>query len=426
MLTRLRLTDFKSFAEDTFVLDAFTLLIGSNASGKSNVRDALRILHGVGRGYTLAEILGEKWADGGVRVWNGIRGGARQAVRYGAAEPCFMIEADFTVPDATSTQKLVPMTYRLSVRIDGAHPSIASEALLQNGTRIYDTHPDGSALGSGPTYDTIKARVHSVRAGRPPEVPFRIDRPILTQMLDPHAQTRKATREAARLAQSYLGQMRFLDLDPDAARRASPRGITTLGDRGENLSSVLAALSEDDTARDVLTSWIRALTPMDATGLRIEEDLNGNALAVLIEGNGQHTPLSSASDGTVRFLAMVAAMLHDDNPRTLFFEELENGIHPHRVNLLLDLIETSVRENSAQVIATSHSPQLLEHGYRAENARPILIARSATGTSSAWDVKAQPAMSDVIAHDDLSDLMSDGWFEDFAELTAETQDTDAS
>src|SRR5699024_12812409 len=66
MFTRLRLMDFKSFKDTTFSLDAFTLLIGSNASGKSNVRDALRILHGVGRGYSVVEILGEKWAEGGV------------------------------------------------------------------------------------------------------------------------------------------------------------------------------------------------------------------------------------------------------------------------------------------------------------------------------------------------------------------------
>jgi predicted ATPase len=34
-------------------------MVGANASGKSNVRDALRVLHGVGLGYPLAEILGE-------------------------------------------------------------------------------------------------------------------------------------------------------------------------------------------------------------------------------------------------------------------------------------------------------------------------------------------------------------------------------
>ncbi len=418
MFTQLRLLDFKSFEDTTFSLDAFTLLIGSNASGKSNVRDALRVLHGVGRGYSLAEILGEKWAEGGVRVWTGVRGGARQAVRYGVDDHAFQIEASFTVPSATGSARTTPMRYRITVKIAGNAPEVTGEALFERGKYVFETHPDGVALGRGSAHRTIKARVRS-RGGRPPERTFLADRPLLTQMLEPNVTT-ESNREAARRAQQFLGAMRFLDLDPDAARRSSQRGITTLGDRGDNLSSVLADLSGTETARDVLTSWIRALTPMDAVDLRFEDDLNGNTLAVLIEGNGHETPLTSASDGTVRFLAMVAAMLNEATPRVLFFEELENGIHPHRVNLLLDLIETSVRESKAQVIATSHSPQLLEHGYHADDARPILIARSVDGTSTAWDVKNESGMTEVINQDDLSDLMSDGWFEDMAALSTAT------
>ncbi|MGO1390989.1 ATPase [Brachybacterium sp. JB7] len=418
MFTRLRLMDFKSFKDTTFSLDAFTLLIGSNASGKSNVRDALRILHGVGRGYSVAEILGEKWAEGGVRVWTGVRGGARQAVRYGVEDHAFQIEADFTVPGTTETSKPTAMRYRLTLAVAGNTPEVVGEALEERGKYVFDTHPDGDGLGPGSAHRTIKVRMRSP-SGRPPEQTFLTDRPLLTQMLEPGA-TSEQNREAARRAQQFLGAMRFLDLDPDAARRSSQRGITTLGDRGDNLSSVLAALSETESAREVLTSWIRALTPMDAVDLRFEDDLNGNTLAVLIEGNGHETPLTSASDGTVRFLAMVAAMLHEATPRVLFFEELENGIHPHRVDLLLDLIETSVRASAAQVIATSHSPQLLEHGYHADDARPILIARTESGISTAWDVKQERSMTEVIDQDDLSDLMSDGWFEDIAALSGTT------
>ncbi|ATG50513.1 ATPase [Brachybacterium vulturis] len=419
MFTQLRLQDFKSFEDTTFALDAFTLLIGSNASGKSNVRDALRILHGVGRGYSVAEILGEKWAEGGVRVWTGVRGGARQAVRYGVEDHAFQITADFTIPSGAGSARPIPMSYRITFRVEENTPEVVGEALMERGKYVFETHPDGVGLGSGAAHRTIKARVRS-RGGRPPEQAFLTDRPLLTQMLEPGAAT-ESNRWAAQRAQQFLGAMRFLDLDPDAARRSSQRGITTLGDRGDNLSSVLADLSDSDSARNVLTSWIRALTPMDAVDLRFDDDLNGNTLAVLIEGNGHETPLVSASDGTVRFLAMVAAMLHESTPRVLFFEELENGIHPHRVDLLLDLIETSVRDSGAQVIATSHSPQLLEHGYHAEDARPILIARSADGISVARDVKSESSMTEVIDQDDLSDLMSDGWFEDMAALSAEPE-----
>jgi len=43
-----------------------TLVVGTNASGKSNLRDALRFLHGIGLGYPPAEILGEKYGPDGL------------------------------------------------------------------------------------------------------------------------------------------------------------------------------------------------------------------------------------------------------------------------------------------------------------------------------------------------------------------------
>ena len=61
MITSLRLIDFKNFTDETLHLGPFTVIIGANASGKSNIRDAFRFLHGIGRGYTLAENIGGKY-----------------------------------------------------------------------------------------------------------------------------------------------------------------------------------------------------------------------------------------------------------------------------------------------------------------------------------------------------------------------------
>ena len=56
---------------------------------------------------------------------------------------------------------------------------------------------------------------------------------------------------------------------------------------------------------------------------------------------------------------MIAAMLGPKPAKFYFIEELENGIHPTRLHLLLQLIEQKVAEGNIQVVATSHSPQLL-------------------------------------------------------------------
>ena len=82
MFTSLRLVNFKNFADETLKLGPFTVIVGANASGKSNIRDAFRFLHGIGRGYTLAEIMGGKLGPGGYVEWEPIRGAPNEIVRF--------------------------------------------------------------------------------------------------------------------------------------------------------------------------------------------------------------------------------------------------------------------------------------------------------------------------------------------------------
>ncbi len=90
-------TNFKSFEKTVLKLGGFTVLLGTNASGKSNIRDAFRFFHGVSRGYNLAEILGEKWIECGILQWRGIRGGTREAAFLNAET--FALGLDLNVQD---------------------------------------------------------------------------------------------------------------------------------------------------------------------------------------------------------------------------------------------------------------------------------------------------------------------------------------
>ena len=67
MITRLE--NFKNFADETLRPGPFTVIVGANASGKSDIRDAFRFLHGIGRGYALADIVGGKYGTDG--QWTG-------------------------------------------------------------------------------------------------------------------------------------------------------------------------------------------------------------------------------------------------------------------------------------------------------------------------------------------------------------------
>ena len=87
MITSLRLVNFKNFADETLRVGPFTVIVGANASGKSNIRDAFRFLHGIGRGYTLAEIVEGKLGRDGNLDWHPIRGAPAEVVRFKPSLP---------------------------------------------------------------------------------------------------------------------------------------------------------------------------------------------------------------------------------------------------------------------------------------------------------------------------------------------------
>lgn len=75
MIKELRLINWKSFGDTTLYIDPLTFVIGTNASGKSNILDALSFLHYVSLGTPIENVLKEH-----------IRGGIEWAIRKGKQE----------------------------------------------------------------------------------------------------------------------------------------------------------------------------------------------------------------------------------------------------------------------------------------------------------------------------------------------------
>ncbi|WP_428263783.1 AAA family ATPase [Haliangium sp.] len=338
MLQELALQRFKSFRSVTIPLGPLTLLVGANASGKSNIRDALRVLHGIGLGYPLAEILGEKYGPGGIQQWRGIRGGAREATYRGAEK------FGVTVTVNTDPGGWDPLRSRLEVDVSDVQtgPRVTAESLSEYGQwgyyYLFDSHPSDDPLDQRGEH---QLRVRHPRGGRyrahGKVSEFASNRPTLAQLPDRSGEP-KYTRQRCTTMLEILQSMRFLDLDPDAMRQPSQPGQAILGDRGENLSSVLQAICDDNGRKQALLQWLRALTPMDAVDFEFLPDFSGRVLVHLVEAHGHKVSALSASDGTLRFLALVAALLSPDTGRIYFFEELDNGLHPARLHLLLQLI----------------------------------------------------------------------------------------
>lgn len=402
MIQSLHLTNFKNFRDATLSLGKLTLLVGTNASGKSNLRDGFRFLHGIGLGYTLSDIIGEKYI-GGVPVWQGIRGGTREIAYHGAES--FSLECRLGLRSEYFIHKI-----DVDVAGFGLNPRVRSESLYWKTFSIYQ-----SVRGKGVA--KRKLGEVAVRYGSYPETrQISTSQPILSQFVhDPQIVKNKETSgnlyQPADKALADLQSMKFLELSPDAMRIPSVPG-QPLGDRGENLSSVLHAICAAPETKEAVLEWIRQLTPLDVTDLDFVADQTGKILVTLIENGGLRTSAYSASDGTLRFLALIAAMLGPDPARFYFIEELDTGIHPTRLHLLLQLIEQTVTRRHIRVVATTHSPQLLGFlGEESREAATLVYRLPHHGEAHLRRILDIPEARQVLATRNLSRLHESGWLE---------------
>lgn len=406
MLTSLHIRRFKSFKKADIRLGPLTILIGANSSGKSNLRDAFRFLHGISRGYSVAEILGQKYGEEGTLQWRGIRGGIRE-VAFDDSET-FTVNAvvKFSPKPGRKPWSLV---YQIKVAIDkgGRPPCIVAESLKSVNDYLFF---------EGTTHDKLHLKVQYNRGRRkgryPPSKTYINTTPILHQLADDPEVLTMSVKTFAKGVLESLRSFRFLDLSPGAMRIPSYPGQTVLGDRGENLSSVLYSICQTESMKKTLVEWIKELTPMDASDFEFPADQTGRVLVTLVEENGRRTSAYSASDGTLRFLAMIAALLGPEPAKLYFFEELDNGIHPTRLSLLLQLIERQVANGDIQMIATTHSPQLL--GYLSEQALGnAFLTYRLPGKPEARirRILDIPEARKVLERQDISRLHASGWLE---------------
>jgi predicted ATPase len=242
------------------------------------------------------------------------------------------------------------------------------------------------------------------------------DRPLLTQLADTnHQRFPGFVLVLQRDCQAFLRcirTMRFLDLDPDSLRRPSVPGATTLGDKGENLSSVLQAICKNPSGKEALIAWTKELTPLDVMDLKFPEvSLDGKIQLQLVEAGGREISAESASEGALRFLAIAAAVLGTEPARFYFLEEMETGIHPNRSHLLVNLLQASARRGEIQVVGTTHSPALLNL-LDAQSLRDASLVYRAGSVSKIRSFADIPSLSQIIPENLPGELFGSGWFED--------------
>lgn len=429
MLKKLRLKNFKNFKDAELDLGTFTVLVGANATGKSNIRDAFRFLHGIGRGYSLSEIIGEKYSDG-VLQWRGIRGGTQEISYQG--QP-FSLEIDLTF---VYEDQEVAGNYFIEVRAGepGFPPVLVEEWLQCEG---YE-YPIFHARASEQSQDFLELQFFdfSMKAGAktvPWEISFARYTPVLSQ-LKYNDSLRENLKESeavkiVRTAIEKFSSFRFVELEPGSMRKSSLPG-QKLEEHGENLASVLQKIYADVSGKETLLYWLKELTPMDACDFEFPIDLAGKITIQIVEKSGQKVSAYSASDGTLRLLGLLAALIEPGDANFYFFEELEIGIHPNRLHLLSQFIESCVAKSHLQVAITTHSPQLLRFLSSETLEHTSLTYRNPESSfANIRRVLDLPDAHRIVAEQDIAELHDSGWMEDvmyFADAASDTEPTEAT
>ena len=425
-ISSLNMSNFKSFKDETLHVGPFTVIAGANGSGKSNIRDAFRVLHGIGRGYSLANILGGKFGLGGEVVWRPIRGAFNEIIRFGESSFSLEVSFDEVVPD------FAPGRYGLTVSAGEREPtefvvkreSLEDLSVLSKSDpwSVYTSDPISKSDPVGnqddPNHLLIRMARNQSQRKLGHKIAVRPNQPALTQ-IEEHKHVLGSHKRIAQKAIETLAGMRFLDLSPEHMRNPSFPGQTLLGDSGENLPTVLKAIWGDALLQQTLRDWLRELTPMDVVDFDFPSDsTSGRVQLVIIEADGRRVSGYAASDGTLRFLAMLAALLAPHRPGLYFFEEIDTGMHPSRLHLLVELIEEQTSGGDIQVITTTHSPQLLAMLSDDAFKRASVVCRREDSKDAVVRLMRDlPNALELRESQGLDRLHVSGWFEDAISFT---------
>lgn len=359
MITQLRLENWKSFAQATLHIDPLTILIGTNASGKSNALDALSFLNRTASGSLLSA------AMQGDSTQSPIRGGLEWAARRPGTT--FTIGITYQQDDRTDYE------YQLECEIRENRCDLVAEQLIRIKYRSSKNSQRGAEAGRirlfwtdpcEPSSPNIIARLYNEKRGSPR--PMGRANAILFQLSG--QKLRQEIQDGVTHVSKALRNVFILDPIPSHMRSYTPLSEQLDPDAG-NIAGVLAALPEEKKheIEDALTHYAKELPEKDIRRVYAETVGKFNTDAMLYcdehwQDDNTISPVDARgmSDGTLRFLAILTALLTRPQGSLLLIEEVDNGLHPSRAQLLLKMLKETGSQRRVDVLVTTHNPALLD------------------------------------------------------------------
>jgi len=335
LIHEIKLNNFLSFSDSAEVipLRPLNVIIGPNGSGKSNLLESIELLRSAPD-----QLLKPIREGGGVRdwLWKGAKGTP-------------VASLDVVVINPKGPQNL---RYLLSFSEVGQRFEIVNEQ-IENEKPANVTHPlpyfyyhfnDGH-----PTLN-VKGDRRSLQ-----QEDVDLEKSILSQRRDPDQYP-----EITYLAQS-LGRIR-LYREWSFGRYTAPRlpqkadlPNDVLEPDASNLGLVLNRLRRDPAVKQRLLIALRALYKgIDDYDIQIE----GGTVQVFFQEGRFIVPATRLSDGTLRYLCLLAILCHPSPPPLICIEEPELGLHPDVLPTLAELLKEA--SERTQLIVTTHSDVLVD------------------------------------------------------------------
>lgn len=335
-LRKLKVEGLLSFGENTsFEFGSLNILVGANGSGKSNLIDCIRILR-----YAPLDIQ-EPFKESGFEEWI-----------YRSIEPqssSAYLQATIGIPELSSE-------IRHQIRLG---PPLNSRALLEEAISSNTADNDLADLYFAGSYRS-RATINVVGGRR------RRERVLGTKEYDAFQSILSQIRdivqypEITRLSNLYASFRIYSEWAfgrGSRLRESSPTGGSdmALSELMNNLPSVLNSL-ENTSAHDKIRQLLQELkeTYRDYT-----TPVSFGRVGIGLLESPFDLPISAKrlSDGTLRFLALAAILLHPNPPPLICLEEPELGMHPDMIRMVAKMIAQA--STKTQVIITTHSEHLL-------------------------------------------------------------------